>query len=199
MIAVPDISIASLAAGNLADRHWRMVEEIFYLSSSRREFGNPDEKLRFLERWTGYYRRNEPQHFLLATAPDGRVAGYLSGCADSRAARRLYSDIPYFAVFEDLFEVYPAHLHVNCHPEFRGRGIGTALIKAFIEVCSAAKLAGVHLVTSPGARNVNFYRRCGFGFSLTRNWRENELLFLAMALGPRLPGARARQKPRTAG
>lgn len=182
MTVVPEISIAPLGTGNLSDRRWRMVEEIFYLCSSRQEFDGPAEKLRFLEHWTGYYRCNEPRHFLLAIAPDGQVAGYLSGCTNSRSARRLYSDIPYYAVFEDFFETYPAHLHINCHPEFRGQGVGSKLVKAFIEDCNAINLAGLHLVTSPGARNVSFYRRCGFDFSLTRTWRETELLFLAMAL-----------------
>jgi len=182
MTAASEISVVPLGTGELSDQRWRMVEEIFHLSSSKQKFDSSDEKLRFLERWTGYYRQNEPQHFLLALAPDGRVAGYLSGCTDSRSARRLYSDIPYYAVFEDFFEAYPAHLHVNCHPEFRGRGVGTELVKAFIKECSACGLAGLHLVTSPGARNVSFYRRCGFDFSLSRTWRETELLFLAMAL-----------------
>lgn len=183
MTAPPEISIVPLGTESASDRCWRMVEEIFYLSSARQGFDSPDERQSFLERWTGYYRCDEPQHFLLAIAPNGRVAGYLSGCTDSRAARRLYSDIPYYAVFEDLFEAYPAHLHVNCHPEFRGRGVGTELVRAFVEGCRAGGLAGVHLVTSPGARNVGFYRRCGFDFSLTRSWRETALLFLAMALG----------------
>lgn len=196
MIAPPAISIAPLGTGKLFDRHWRMIEEIFYLSSSRQGFDNPDEKLRFFDRWTGYYRLNEPRHFLLAIAPGGRVAGYLSGCTDSRAARRLYSDIPYYAVFEDLFETYPAHLHVNCHPTFRGRGIGTELVEAFTGHCRRADLAGVHLVTSPGARNVGFYRRCGFDFSLIRRWRGTELLFLARALRPARAGLR--QRPRKA-
>jgi GNAT superfamily N-acetyltransferase len=182
MTGAPDIVVRPLGPDHPPARQWRMIEEVFFLSTARRRFASAAEKQRFFDRWTGYYRDSEPHRFLLAMAPDGRVAGYLTGCADSRAARRLYDDIPYYDVFEDLFEAYPAHLHVNCHPDFRGRGIGTRLVDSFVQGCAAADLSGVHLVTTPAARNVGFYRRCGFDFSETRAWQDRKLLFLAMAL-----------------
>ncbi len=159
-----------------------MVEEIFYLSARRQRFAGADDKRDLLERWTGYYRESEPGRIFLALLPGGRVAGYLTGCANSREAARLYGDIPYYALFEDRFDAYPAHFHVNCHPEFRGRGIGTRLVGSFLEDCAAAGLPGVHLVTSVGARNVAFYERCGFTDALIRRWEDRDLLFLGQVL-----------------
>ncbi len=72
---------------------WPMIEEIFFLSSSVQTFDTDDARQRFLEAWTGYYRESEPDGIYLCLTPDKRVAGYLMGCRDSRAARRLYADI----------------------------------------------------------------------------------------------------------
>jgi GNAT superfamily N-acetyltransferase len=178
----PEFAITTLAAGTIEPGMWRAVEEIFFLSAARRDFATPDDRREFLDRWTGYYRECEPESLFLAIAPSGRVAGYLTGCVDSRAAARLYRDIPYFGLFEDYFEAYPAHFHINCHPRFRNRGIGTRLVEAYLERCARDGLSGVHVITAAAARNVAFYRRCGFDFSATRHWRGEDLLFLATRL-----------------
>lgn len=161
---------------------WRKAEEIFFLSAAPRQFDDTAQKQAFLERWTGYYRDCEPQHTWLAIVPGGHVAGYLTGCMDSRAAGRLYRDIPYYSLFEDQFEAYPAHLHVNVAPEWRSRGVGSSLVAAFVEDCDAARLAGVHVVTGPGLPNVGFYNDCGFVAAVRRPWRQKELLFLGKSL-----------------
>ncbi len=158
-----------------------MIEEIFFLSSSVQTFDTDDARQRFLEAWTGYYRESEPDGILLYLAPDGRVAGYLTGCRDSRAATRLYADIDSYRVFEDQFDAYPAHFHVNCHPDHRNHGNGSRLVAAFLDDCRGRGVAGVHVVTAEGARNIGFYRRCGFETIARRRWRDRDLVCLGRA------------------
>jgi len=160
---------------------WPMIEEIFFLSSSVQTFDSDDARRRFFKAWTGYYRASEPGGIYLCLTPDKRVAGYLMGCPDSRAARRLYVDIASYAVFEDRFDAYPAHFHVNCHPDHRNHGIGGRLVEAYLDDCRGKGLSGVHVVTAEGARNVDFYRRCGFETIAQRRWRDRDLVCLGRA------------------
>ena len=177
------LTIRNLPTGAISPRLWRAVEEIFFLSAARRDFATAADRRDFLTRWTGYYRECEPEGIFLAMAAHGRVSGYLMGCADSRGALRLYRDIPHYSLFEDCFEAYPAHFHVNCHPGFRNRGIGARLVEAYMTHCARAGLPGVHVVTATGARNVSFYRRCGLDVAVARSWQGRELLLLATRLG----------------
>lgn len=181
-IAEGPVRIEGLSQGAEGNRQWRMVEDIFFRSTSPRRYSTPAERQAFFERWTGFYRENEADRILLAIVGNGTVAGYLTGCADSRAARRLYEDLPHYALFEDQFEAYPAHLHVNCHPDHRNRGIGTDLVLRFCHDCAAEGLAGLHLITAAAARNVAFYRRCGFDVTVERRWRDRDLLFMGKTL-----------------
>ncbi len=161
---------------------WHMAEEIFFLSAAIRDFDGAEQERAFLERWTGYYRECEPQRIFLAVSPDGFVAGYLTGCLDSRTAERLYHDIPYYPLFADQFGDFPAHLHVNVHPLWRGRKIGSSLVNAFVEHCEAARVAGVHVVTAVGLRNVGFYQALGFASAVQRPWQDKHLQFLGKSL-----------------
>ena len=160
---------------------WPMIEEIFFLSSSAQTFDSDDARQRFLDAWTGYYRESEPGGILLYLAPDGRVAGYLTGCRDSKAATQLYADIDSYRLFEDRFDAYPAHFHVNCHPDHRNRGIGGRLVAAFLADCRGRGIVGVHVVSAEGARNVGFYRKCGFEVVARHCWRDRELICLGRA------------------
>ena len=83
-------------------------------------------------------------------------------------------------------------------PGFRGQGIGTRLVEAYLALCARAGLPGVHVVTAPGSRNVAFYHRCGLDFALRRSWQGRQLLFLGVCLGPdKAPGhpAATRENP----
>ena len=161
---------------------WPTIEEIFFLSASVQQFSSPRERARFLDQWTGYYRDLEPDRIYLWLEPSGRLAGYLMGCGDSQAAQRFYRDVESYSLFEDLFDDYPAHFHVNCHPDFRGKGIGTLLVDTFLAACADDAICGVHVVTAAKSANVGFYRKCGLEFAITRRWRDRELLFLATSL-----------------
>jgi GNAT superfamily N-acetyltransferase len=143
------------------------IREIFFLSADRRDFADAAARDAFATRWLDYYLTCEPGRVFLARRAEGGLVGYLTGCADSRAAA-LYRSIPHYALFEDLLETYPAHLHVNCRPEARNRGIGAALINGFLSGLAAEGVPGVHVVTRPWARNNHFYRRQGFGFEESR-------------------------------
>ena len=174
--------IVTLADGSRRRALWPEIAAIFFLSSPTQAFASPDERAAFLERWTGWYRDEAPGLIGAALAADGTVAGYLTGCHDSRAAKRLYGDIVSYAAFEDLFAAYPGHFHVNCHPDHRGQGVGTRLAEEFIHGCGKAGLSGVHIVTAEGARNIAFYRRLGLDDIVTRPWQGRDLVLMGRRL-----------------
>ncbi len=150
--------------------------EIFFVSSSRQQFASDEEKENFFARWTSYYFLHEPQLIFLVVDSKDNVLGYLTGCADSVKAKPILTLAnSRYPLFEDQFSRFPAHLHINCSPAARGQGVGSKLISHFVNVLSRP---GVHLVTSPGMRNVQFYQRNGFTYELTRHWNESPLLFM---------------------
>lgn len=180
----PDVVITPyLAAGDvegLTDR----LDRIFFEASATRSF--PDEAARaaFRERWLGRYLRHWPGEALLAFAPGPELAGYLVGCLHSPADATVLADIDYFKTFAHLVRDYPAHLHVNLAPEYRGHGIGSRLIAAFVCQAAAAGLAGVHVVTGKGMRNVGFYERNGFALRGEASVGGRTLILLGRRLAP---------------
>lgn len=155
------------------------LEEIFFLSSVRTDFASDEERAGFLERWTGWYVREAPEHVLFAHDPEnGTIHGYLTGCLDSAGAAALARTIPRYDLFADRFDCFPAHLHINVRPGCRDFGVGRLLIDQFADCCRAAYLPGMHLITAVGARNVPFYQRAGF----TEVEPRGPLLFLGRSL-----------------
>jgi ribosomal protein S18 acetylase RimI-like enzyme len=140
----------------------RQLDAIFFGASETKSFASEKARLAFRERWLGRYLDHYPANAWLAVGRDGPVAGYLVGSLEDPAATSLFNDIAYFKVFSHLTIRFPAHLHVNLAPEFRGQGIGSRLIEAFARHAEAAGAAGVHVVTGKGMRNVGFYERNGF-------------------------------------
>lgn len=159
------------------------LKEIFYLSSSRQTFADAAERDAFFQRWAGYYVSREPQNCFLALDSKKELLGYITGCADSKAAAP-HIPLRSYSVFADLFDKYPAHLHINCHPRARSQGVGSALIRHLIGNFGGA---GIHLITSPGAANIPFYRRNGFTFEVEREWEGKKLLFMGRAAESRRP------------
>lgn len=120
----------------------------------------------------------------------GDIAGYLMGCPDTADNHRcfrahvrkiiwrtitlryrgltsktlrfawnyLHLRMPYL----DL-SPYPAHLHINTRAELRGSGIGTALMRAYLDQLRSENIPGVHLETSSENKiAVPWYEKLGF-------------------------------------
>lgn len=156
------------------------VKKIFFLSTSIKEFSSEEKKEAFYKRWCGDYETLFPEHFYLMLE-EKKVLGYLSGCIDSIKAQEKL-EVPGFSLFADLFSHYPAHLHINFHPDCRGRGLGSVLVNEFCKDLTDLKCRGVHLVTSPGAANISFYQRLGFCYEVERNFNQANLLFMGRKL-----------------
>ncbi len=162
----------------------RQVEEILLVSANPRRVADESSRAAFLDRWLTPYLEAYPEQLLLALeeAEDGQVLGVLNGCLDSHAATVFRDLHHYYRLFADLYQAYPAHFHVNCHPDHRGRGVGSRLVQAFVALCHDAGLPGLHLVTAPGLRNVGFYRRNGFNEAVERAEAGQSYLFLGQRL-----------------
>ncbi len=161
------------------------IEFIFFESSSLKSFSSPERKAAFYKRWCSDYQSFYPEEFFVAMEGP-KVMGYLSGCSDSTRALNEVS-VPGFAVFHDLFQSYPAHLHINFHPEARGKGLGSILVKHYMNFLKLNNVMGLHLITSPDAQNVSFYQRLGFNKTETREFNGMQLYFMGSVLIPELP------------
>lgn len=135
---------------------------IFYEASNTKVFASETERARFHERWLGRYLEHDAPWAHIALAPSQVVAGYVVGDVDDPAQSPRYADIGYLEHWGALTRDYPAHLHINLAPAYRGCGLGSRLIGTFIAGIAGARCPGVHVVTSRGARNVAFYERNGF-------------------------------------
>ncbi len=156
------------------------IENIFFESSSLKSFSSPERKAAFYKRWCGDYQSLYPGEFFIALEGE-KVLGYLSGCSDSNQAAKMI-EVPGFLVFQDLFNRFPAHLHINFHPDARGKGLGSILVEHYKKFLCDNNIVGLHLVTSPGAQNVSFYERLHFLFSETREFNSMPLYFMGCIL-----------------
>ena len=177
-----DVRICRLADVPDAGSAVAQITAIFFEASATPTFESAAARAAFGERWLGRYLAHFRDEAFIACGADGRVAGYLVGCLEDPARNKYFQDIPYFADFSGLTQRFPAHLHVNLRPEFRGRGIGAELIEAFAAHAAAAGAAGMHVVTGERMRNTAFYRRCGFEHVAWAEWNGRRLAFLGRRL-----------------
>ena len=162
----------------------QQLDAIFFEASETQSFASEAARRTFRERWLGRYLDHYPADALLAVGPDGRVAGYLAGCLEDPAATDRFDDIASFKAFSHLTASFPAHLHINLAPEYRGHGVGSRLIEAFARHAEAARSPGVHVVTGKGMRNVGFYQRNGFALSGEASVDGRMLVLLGRRLRP---------------
>ena len=109
--------------------------------------------------------------------------GYLTGCDNSLSALDFYRDrVASYQIFEEHFSAFPAHLHINCLPEYQGIGIGKKLMERFFCDLSARQVRGVHIITSGEARNIGFYHRLEFDFVAEKDFCGSRLRFMGKLL-----------------
>lgn len=154
------------------------AEAVFWETANTTCFGSAEELLQFRRKYFDYYWHAAPELFLLAlTEAEGGILdppgpgalGYVCAVADTREHPELSGLSDHIPLFADLYERYPAHLHINLTAASRGRGLGGRLIAALEERLRARGATGLHLVTDPDARNVRFYRKNGFRDEVLRS------------------------------
>lgn len=179
----PAVSIEPYAAIAGSPSAIRALDGIFFASSNTQSFSDAAARAAFRERWLGRYLANDPRSCFVALTPAGDLIGYICGSLRDPANDPLFADQRHFARFASLTAVYPAQLHINLAETARGQGIGRQLISTFIAHVAAAGIAGVHAISSRGARNLSFYAANGFPEVGSATIGEKELVFLGRKLG----------------
>lgn len=163
------------------------IERIFFQSSGTTTFASDEARAAFRERWLQRYLAHDAAHAFLAVVNPGRgdeaIAGYLVGSLDDPARASRFDDLGYFQQLAALTARYPAQLHVNIDADWRGQGVGRALVDAFCDHARAAGAPGVHVFTGRGMRNVRFYEAAGFAEVGAVAWNGHEIVMLARGLG----------------
>lgn len=156
----------------------------------------------FADLLTRYYTDIAPEPVWIADDA-GEVAGYLTGCLDTRRyLRAMAFRIAPLAFLKALARGalwhpltrkliaanfgdwvrgrrqdighYPAHVHINLRPVARGSGVGEQLMDAFLRQAKDAGIAGVQASVSEGnAGGRRFFEKCGF----VPQGRENRMRF----------------------
>lgn len=155
------------------------LREIYFESSSRKDFATADEKEAFYEKYLGHYLDHYPEYVWVAR--EGRILGYMIASPVTHDPE-LYLIQPHLRVFEEFFEDFPAHLHVNFHPMARGMGLGSKLFSELEKQFQGMKIRGIHIMTGPDSRNKMFYQRLGFNFEKTLDFRGNPILMMGKSL-----------------
>ncbi|MFE3447380.1 GNAT family N-acetyltransferase [Nonomuraea sp. NPDC059194] len=72
---------------------------------------------------------------------------------------------------DELYDRYPAHLHIDILPRGQGAGLGRQLMKTLLDALRVRRVPGVHLgvgAGNPGA--FAFYQAMGFGVIRPDSW-----------------------------
>lgn len=160
------------------------IKDIFFLTSPRKTFKDEIEKEQFFDRWVSYYINFRQDTFFVALAlnEEPKVLAYLTIEPDSLGTLDFFSDHPHYLIFKDLYQQFPAHLHINTHPLAQGLGIGSMLLTQAEKVLKSKSICGIHLITSPVAKNTHFYRRNGYLFEDQRSLNNVDYLFMGKTL-----------------
>jgi len=157
---------------------WQGVVEIFWETTTKRDFADINARVAFQNRYLETYREQ-----CVFVAVDGEeVRGYLVGVTDTLGHPEILEQNPHMALFEPFYTRYPAHLHINCTEEVRGQGVGGLLLAAFESHLRSTAVCGVQLITSATARNVGFYCKNGYAHRVERLWQDRPLLLLGKDL-----------------
>jgi GNAT superfamily N-acetyltransferase len=106
--------------------------------------------------------------------------GYLTGCISTVESENLLVNAgqKVVAEFSDLYKKYPAHLHVDVHPDFQGHGVGSFLLQEFMVELRNLNVKGVHILTAAADQSVAFYLKNNFHYQVVRSFNGREILFM---------------------
>ncbi len=149
-----------------------------------------DAREMFLDAFAAYYT-DVAYDYVWVAHDNNALLGYLMGCPDTynynvwfstnikrvawRAVTLRYQrvftrkSLGYIRRYVQLhvpyldLGPYPAHLHINTRAEYRGSGIGTALMQTYLDQLRREHIPGVHLQTSSENKiAVPWYEKLGF-------------------------------------
>ena len=155
------------------------IREIFFESSSKKTFKDQAEQDAFFDKYLGFYLRTYPEFVWVAVGD--KVLGYVVASPDSHGEELMRLQ-PHMLTFENLFNDFPAHLHINCHVESRGMGVGSQLIQAVVKDLQAQNVTGLHIMTGPDSANRAFYKKLGFDFESELPFGGSSILFMGKRL-----------------
>lgn len=90
------------------------------------------------------------------------------GTEDHVLVRRIHDWAP---ADDELYDRYPAHLHIDLLPRAQGQGWGRRLIEALSGALRERGVPGVHLgVDARNTAAIAFYERVGFRRERTHDW-----------------------------
>ncbi len=142
------------------------VREIFFESSTKKTFLDVTEKEQFYEKYLGFYLKHFSEFAFVGV--ESKVMGYVVAMPVTLDERLLKLQ-GHLKIFTEEFQEFPAHLHINCHHESRGKGLGSQLVERVVARLRSAKITGLHIITDPNSRNRAFYRKLGFDFEQERD------------------------------
>lgn len=152
---------------NFKEEFRGQLSEIFFETSTKKDFKDQKEKDAFLWKYVGFYLSHYSEYAWLAIQ-DGKLLGYVLGMPKTEDPD-LYVIQPHLKAFQEHFKTYPAHLHVNCHASARGMGIGKSLVLKILGQLKDQKIPGLHIMTGPTSDNKVFYQKLGFDYEIEMN------------------------------
>lgn len=165
-------------ATNWSEDVFKQVDQIFYETSARVDFKDEEEKLSFKSKYLGFYLQNYPE-YCFVYLDSNRVLGYI--VAATKTDQQL-QQFEYYQSFEKCLSDFPAHLHINCSPAAQGKGVGSQLWSHLKEKLVTEKLVGLHIITTPEARNIGFYKKHNFDYRLDVKTDSYKLTLLGISL-----------------
>lgn len=155
------------------------LREIFFEASTKKDFESEKAKEDFFHKYVGFYLQNYSQWCWVAW--EKQLLGYVIAAPYSDDPE-LWQLQPHMETFQEFFKKFPAHLHINCHVEARGKGLGSKLLKEVIQALQKAEIGGLHIMTGPESQNRTFYQRLGFDFEKILTFNGRPILFMGKKL-----------------